>query len=52
MQAVICEREVSEVDSRIRRWAAEAFIGLIVALLLVLVAATTVTSVHFVYQGF
>jgi len=40
------------VDDRIRRWAGEALIGFIVALLLVIVAATTVTSIHFVYQGF
>ena len=38
--------------NRIRAWAAEAGIGLVIALLLILVAATTVTTVHFVYQGF
>jgi hypothetical protein len=40
------------MDDRIRRWAGEALIGLFVAVLLVIVAATTVTSIHFVYQGF
>ena len=45
-------REESPVDDRIRKWAAEAMIGLLVAILLLLVAATTVTSIHFVYQGF
>lgn len=37
---------------RIRKWAAEALVGLLVATLLIIVAATTVTTVHFVYQGF
>jgi len=41
-----------EMDDRMRRWAAEALIGLLIAVLLMVVAATTVTSVHFVYQGF
>ena len=40
------------MDDRILKWAAEAFIGLFIAVLLVIVAATTVTSIHFVYQGF
>jgi hypothetical protein len=37
---------------RIRKWATEALIGLLVASLLIIVAATTVTTAHFVYQGF
>ena len=37
---------------RMRKWAAEAGIGLLIAIVLILVAATTVTTVHFVYQGF
>jgi hypothetical protein len=40
------------VDEQIRKWAAEAMIGLLIACLLIVVAATTVTTVHFVYQGF
>jgi hypothetical protein len=40
------------VDNRIRKWLGEALIGLLVAVLLMIVAATTVTSLHFVYQGF
>ena len=40
------------MGTRIRAWIAEAGIGLVIALLLMLVAATTVTTVHFVYQGF
>jgi hypothetical protein len=31
---------------------AEAMLGLLIASLLIIVAATTVTTVHFVYQGF
>jgi hypothetical protein len=37
---------------RLRRWSVEMGIGLAIAVLLILVAATTVTTVHFVYQGF
>jgi hypothetical protein len=40
------------MGARLRAWIAEAGIGLLIALLLILVAATTVTTVHFVYQGF
>jgi hypothetical protein len=40
------------MGTRLRTWIAEAGIGLLIALLLILVAATTVTTVHFVYQGF
>ena len=40
------------MPDRIRRWAAEASIGLLVATLLIIIAATTVTTIHFVYQGF
>jgi hypothetical protein len=40
------------VHDQIRKWFAEAAIGLTVAILLLLVAATTFTSIHFVYQGF
>jgi hypothetical protein len=40
------------MGARIRKWVAEAGVGLLIALLLMLVAATTVTTVHFVYQGF
>ena len=40
------------MNDRTRRWIAEAAIGLLIALLLLVVAATTVTPVHFVYQGF
>jgi hypothetical protein len=40
------------MDDNVRKWFAEAVIGLVVASLLLLVAATTVTSIHFVYQGF
>jgi hypothetical protein len=40
------------MDDRMRKWMAEAFIGLLIATILLLVAATTVTSLHFVYQGF
>jgi hypothetical protein len=40
------------MDDRMRKWIAEAAIGLFIAFLLVMVAAVSVTSVHFVYQGF
>ena len=40
------------MGDRVRRWSVEAGIGLVLAVLLLLVAATTVTTVHFVYQGF
>jgi hypothetical protein len=40
------------MDDRARRWLAEAVIGLGIALLLMLVAASTGASLHFVYQGF
>jgi hypothetical protein len=36
----------------IRRWFAEAAIGLFIAFLLLVVAAVSATTVHFVYQGF
>ena len=39
-------------DDRVRKLVAEAAIGLFIAVLLVIVAAVSVTSVHFVYQGF
>jgi hypothetical protein len=45
-------KEVEAMSDRIRRYAAEALIGLLVAGLLIVIAATTVTTVHFVYQGF
>jgi hypothetical protein len=37
---------------RIRKWIGEAGIGLLIAVVFLIVAATTVTHVHFVYQGF
>lgn len=40
------------MDDRIRKWLAEAGIGLIVAVILLVIAATTIGTVHFVYQGF
>jgi hypothetical protein len=40
------------MDERIRRWIAEAGIGFLVALILMVIAATTIGTVHFVYQGF
>jgi hypothetical protein len=36
----------------VRRWMAEAAIGLFIAFLLLVVAAVSATTVHFVYQGF
>ena len=40
------------MTNRIRKWIGEAAVGLVVAATLFIVAITTVTSVHFVYQGF
>lgn len=36
----------------LRRWIAEAGIGLFIALVLLVVVAVSATTVHFVYQGF
>lgn len=36
----------------VRKWLAEAAIGLFIAFLLMIVAAVSATTVHFVYQGF
>jgi hypothetical protein len=36
----------------VKKFLAEAAIGLFIALLLMLVAAVSATTVHFVYQGF
>jgi hypothetical protein len=40
------------VNDQVRKWLAEAGIGLFIAALLIIVAVVSVTSVHFVYQGF
>jgi hypothetical protein len=40
------------MDDRMRGYLVEAAIGLALALLVLLVAAASVTTVHFVYQGF
>jgi hypothetical protein len=40
------------VDDHVRKWFAEAAIGLFIAGLLMMIAAVSLTSVHFVYQGF
>jgi hypothetical protein len=40
------------MNDRTRRWIAEAAVGFMIALLLIVVAATTVGTAHFVYQGF
>ena len=40
------------VKRHIRQWIGEAGVGLLVGAILFVVAVTTVTSVHFVYQGF
>jgi hypothetical protein len=40
------------VNDQLRRWLTEAAIGVFVAFLLMVVAAVSVTSIHFVYQGF
>jgi hypothetical protein len=40
------------MNDQMRKFLAEAAIGLFIAFLLTVIAAVTVTSVHFVYQGF